>query len=752
MLPFLLRALRSRAQGSFRALLVVLIGVLLIGAPSAIAVPIQPAAAAIESADGVTVSVAPAQSSYLSPGQDLRVAVSIANGSDEVIPVATVHIYLAGRALTSQAAVADWLAASNEGGAGDLLQSFPTRTEILPGSISNLELTVPAASVGLGTSNAWGARGIAATLETGGSVAAEGRGTFVWVTGQEATPVNVAVVAPITTPAGSDGLLPASALETFTAPTGLLTRQLEGVLNRPVAIGVDPMIIASIRVLGNAAPASAVAWLETLERAANDIFPLGYADADISLEAQAGASTLLGPISFEQAIDRAGFTGPSPRPTSGTGTDEPESTPEPTPTPGPVTTPTTEELLAWDYTVTNIGWPTEGTVSPSDLAVFAASGLTTSILSESQVTRPEKDLGGNAMVSVGGHLGLVTDDNLSNAIRRAATSTSDEDWTAAMSEAIARLAVVSADAPGTPRTILATLDRGWPPTADRLSRTLDALAAVPWETSITLAQALAEGPTSEAMLEPGAHPATRLEPARTLLQREAEITAFSTALASPLVVTGEYRLDLLALYAAAWAPDQDGWLGAVRENVAESTEVLQSVTVTTKGPINVLASQVDIPLTLSNAFEQPVTVRVQLTPSNGRLVVGSEVEATVDAESARTIKVPVSAKVGNGDVTLRVSVFSPTGVLVSQPGVVDVNVQAEWEGVGSAVFAVLVVLFFGFGVWRNIARRRKERVASSIAASEADAGSSGTATPSEPTGTRANLVPAVGQGTESPRG
>jgi flagellar biosynthesis/type III secretory pathway M-ring protein FliF/YscJ len=112
----------------------------------------------------------------------------------------------------------------------------------------------------------------------------------------------------------------------------------------------------------------------------------------------------------------------------------------------------------------------------------------------------------------------------------------------------------------------------------------------------------------------------------------------------------------------------------------------------------------------------------------------------------------VSAKVGNGDVTLRVSVFSPTGVLVSQPGVVDVNVQAEWEGVGSAVFAALVVLFFGFGVWRNIARRRKERVASSIAASEADAGSSGTATPSEPTGTRANLVPAVGQGTESPRG
>ena len=63
--------------------------------------------------------------------------------------------------------------------------------------------------------------------------------------------------------------------------------------------------------------------------------------------------------------------------------------------------------------------------------------------------------------------------------------------------------------------------------------------------------------------------------------------------------------------------------------------MLRSVTVTTKGPINVVGSKVDIPITLNNSLDQAVTVRVQVVPSNGRLVVGNDVEAVIDADSAR---------------------------------------------------------------------------------------------------------------------
>lgn len=736
-LPTLLRALRVRTRMPLSACLtLILCGVLaggslgvgsavgLSGAPS-------PAAAASSEASAVSVELTPTGSALLSPGQDLHVTVSITNGSDEPLGAGTLNLFLAGRALTTQASLTDWIDAANAGGPGDLLQSTSTRSDILPGNTSTLAVTVPAASVPLDESNAWGARGLAATFETDEKVMAEGRGTFVWVTAERPTPVNLALAMPITTPPGTAGLISAVALETFTGPTGLLTRQLEGVIGRPVAIAIDPMIIASIRILGNDAPPSAVSWLDTLAQAPNDIFPLRYADADVSLQAQAGAGALLAPLSFDHAIDPSRFTGSSPGNTT-SGTPPATPTPNPTQTPEAVQPPTTEELLAWDYTATDIAWPAEGSVANPDLPVFAAGGLTTSILSESQVTRPEKDVDGNAMVKLGAHNGLVVDNNLSIALRRAALATTDDAWKSAMAEATARLAVVSAETPGQTRTLFGTFDRGWPSTSERLRQTLDAIANVPWENRVTVAQALAVGPTSDATLESQVEPETRVTPARTLLQREVEVTAFASALADPGAVTAAHRLELLALFATGWTSDPDGWKDAVTESIAQSTDLLKSVTVTTKGPINILATQVDIPVTLSNALKQAVTVRIQLTPSNGRLVVASDVNATIDAESARTIKVPVSAKVGNGAVTLRVTVFSPTGVPISQPGVVDVNVQAEWEGVGSALFAVLVVLFFGFGVWRNIARRRRERGASETTSTELDPANGPSTTPNTP--------------------
>jgi len=90
------------------------------------------------------------------------------------------------------------------------------------------------------------------------------------------------------------------------------------------------------------------------------------------------------------------------------------------------------------------------------------------------------------------------------------------------------------------------------------------------------------------------------------------------------------------------------------------------------------------------------------------LTVG-DIDATIDANSAQTITVPVTAAVGNGEVALRVTLFSPTGAVVGQPAVIAVNVHADWEGIGAWVLASVAVLFFGFGIWRNIIRRRRER-------------------------------------------
>jgi hypothetical protein len=206
----------------------------------------------------------------------------------------------------------------------------------------------------------------------------------------------------------------------------------------------------------------------------------------------------------------------------------------------------------------------------------------------------------------------------------------------------------------------------------------------------------------------GAEPDSQIGPARALLEREAELTAFSSVLANPVTITAPARLEVLALLATSRTDQADSWRDQVTVSLATSAQILQSVTVTTRGPVQVLGSKVPFPITLNNTFDQAVTVRVQVIPSNGRLLVGKDVDTTIDPNSAKAITIPVSAAIGNGDVTLRVSLFTPAGTTIGQSAPIEVKVRADWEGVGAAIFAGLVVAFFGFGIYRNIVRRRKE--------------------------------------------
>ncbi|TFD78333.1 DUF6049 family protein [Cryobacterium fucosi] len=682
--------------------------------------------------NSVSIAVAPVSLKPLRVGEDLTVTVTIKNGTADPIAPGTIDLYLADRALTSRSALNNWLHPEKAGKPGDLMKSEAMKAPVQPDSTEIITVIVPADSVGLTAGNAWGARGIAVTLTNTGDIKAQGRGTFIWYSDEELTPVNVAVVMPITAPEQTTGLIPEKALETFTGPTGVLTRQLEGVIDRPVAIAIDPQIIVSIRILGSSAPPGAIAWLDRLAQARNEIFPLSYADADLALQTQSGAASLLAPTSFDQAIDSTLFATPTATGTptaTATAPPAPSSVPAPsaTPTqpPGPVggAAPTTEQLLAWNYTATDIGWPHEGSVAAADLPVFAAGGLSTTILAGSNATQSDGDITPNTAVSLGAAAGtgLVADDPLSEALRTAALSTSDDAWREAMAEVGSQLAVVSAEKPGTTRTLLATFDRGWPPSAGRLSQTLDALAALSWQAPATLTAARS-ATTVDVKFEGRTEPADRVELAKRLLVREAEVVAFSSALTVPLTVTADHRITLLSLLSNSWASQPGSWRDAVDTSLVDSSALLRSVSVSTKGPINVLGSKVDIPVTLDNALGQAVTVRVQVVPSNGRLLVGGDVESTIEAQSARTVLVPVTSAVGNGAVTLRVTLFTPAGTMIDQPALIPINVRADWEGLGSLIFAAAVVLFFGFGVWRNILRRRRDREEPATATDPAAAG------------------------------
>jgi hypothetical protein len=156
-------------------------------------------------------------------------------------------------------------------------------------------------------------------------------------------------------------------------------------------------------------------------------------------------------------------------------------------------------------------------------------------------------------------------------------------------------------------------------------------------------------------------------------------------------------------------PNEGGWSVAVQGSLEATTKTLGSVQMIDGSNINLLSNQAPLPVTLSNELPYPVTVLVHVTPSNGRLLVEqNDVEVTIEATSRKGAQIPVTA-VANGAVTLNIQLHSPTGVLISTPSPVVVNVSAEWETWGTVLFAILVVAVFGFGIVRNILRRRKKR-------------------------------------------
>lgn len=502
------------------------------------------------------------------------------------------------------------------------------------------------------------------------------------------SPARLSIAVPVVAPITETGIIDADALALYTGPSGVLTRQLDAVAGRTVAIGVDPMIIVSIRLLGSSAPPSATAWLNRLDAVQNEVFPLTYADSDLTLGTQAGSPTALTPLGFDFALDPALF--------------QPATEETPTPAPDPVDPalpplPTEEDLVDWQYTFTDIAWPRDGTVTAADLQAIAASGYSTTIVSSANVAR-EGD--GTSAEAEGTEL-AVSHDEISAALRTAATAVG-ADLSAAVT-ALRDLVVAT----GGEHTTLATMNRVV--RAGRLGEVLDALEADPLIDLVPLSEAIDGEPDSATVVDLP-HNQERLARASAMLTTEGADQRFATIAENPAAITADRRLRLLALFSNAWETNAAGWNGSTQGYIDDSVALRASVSVAVGSPINLVGDQrTSLPIPIANALDQPVRVFVTVRPTTALLsVMQQRVEIVVPANSQASAQVPVQA-ISNGSVVVVVTLTSADGVAVSNPAYVDMNVQAGWETPIVIGLAVLVVLVFGIGIVRTILRRRRDR-------------------------------------------
>jgi hypothetical protein len=523
----------------------------------------------------------------------------------------------------------------------------------------------------------------------------------------------VAAVFALTAPAASTSLISSEDLALYTSPTGVLSRELSEVIDTPVAIGIDPMILASIRVLGSAAPPSAVAWIERLAAATNETFPLAYADADLTLTLQAGAPGVLAPTSFDFAVDPGRFAAPStetpgPTPTeestpASTVTAEPEDgDPEPT---GPPQLPTTESLLAWDYTLADVAWPVAGSVVSSDLAAITAAGYGTTILSSGNVQRASAS---QSSVTVGGASAVVTDDGVSALFDAAITAPTNEEWQPSMAALQASVDSAAALGGAEGATVVVAANRGTLAETTRLVATLSTIDALP---SVDLAplSTIASAPPADAQLVESPQTPERVAVAASLLASEAADGAFSTVAENPLLITGDRRLRLLTVLSSAWVALPGGFTTVSGAYLTESTDLQQSVRVVKSSAITLLADRASLPVTVNNSLGQPVTVNVSVSARSAVLAVEEPTVAiTIEPDSQKRASIPVQS-LSNGTALINVSISSPVGVPVGTTSTVRINVYAGWETPITVAIGVVVFLVFGLGIARTIVRRRRSR-------------------------------------------
>lgn len=537
-------------------------------------------------------------------------------------------------------------------------------------------------------------------------------------------PVSVAVIVPITVPSSAQGsgLISAETLATDTAPNGVLTRQLDAVTDTAAVLAVDPMIVASMRVLGTAMPASARTWLDQLEALPNEKFPLAYADADPGVLARTpGGLALLGHLDFRFAIDPGRFgpaQSPSPSPTASGGTnDGPAPSGSPTAPAGPTPLPTDADILAGDYTASDIAWPATGTVSRADLAPLATAGYHSVLLSSANVSSSS-----SARVALGGIDGLVSDDGLSSIARQAVQDAGDAALQGTLQIFDTRLDALAAESPG--RSVIATLPRGWSVGAQHVRALLQNIDVQASAQSVGLSAVLA-GPAPSAAIVDGSAPRDGAALVGDVVGTVATEAAFATIAGDQADrITAPRHLELLSTMSVAWVESDTGWADRLRAYLASSTALLAKVKIVHGSSVLVTASSTTIPVTVSNALEVPVTVIVNVNPHRASLhVADPSIQLKVQPDATGRALVPAQA-ISTGTVAATITLRSAAdpSVLIGRPDTLTANLRPSWEGIGTVIIVVLLVLIFGGGIVRQVLRRRTARAARTApdAAGDAD--------------------------------
>lgn len=628
----------------------------------------------------ITLLAAPGASGIARPGEPLSVRVTVTNTGQEATPELALALDIDGARPSAPERVEQWLAgATLESDARTA--STATLSPIEPGASAVLDLIVPASRPA--ATGAFGARLAVVRASAGDELIAADRTAVVWVPSGSTPPsARTVFIAPISTPGIADGLLDAETLAALTADTGDLHRQLDAVAGRPVLVAIDPRVIASIRLLGADAPASALTFLDRLAAMPNETTLLPWADADP-----------LGVLAVGGSVPEPEGAG-AVAPTDGDG-----ATDDPQPSPSALDLATAAE---WPTTFDGLLWAGDG-LSADLLPGIADAGART-------VITPSTALEGREVSQAAAGLRLIrADAALGAAAREASTAVSQQRFDRAVAQVSALLAAQAAADPQSVAVI--PLGRDALPSSDRLIDTIGRTVSLPWSTAGTLSEAIAE-PSADGAITGTAVSGARADAIEAALAAEAADRSFAGVAVEPTAITDVRRLELLAALSQGWG---DRSVDALTAFVDASARLRSGIRVAESSAITLLADRASLPVTVQNDLDVPVRVYVRVEPDTTQLrVLDPRVEVLVEARSQTRAVVPVES-LTNGRVDITVTVQDGSGTRISEPTRVSLNLLAGWETAGTITVGAAVVLLLVVGISRDIRKRRRQSTAETSA-------------------------------------
>ncbi|WJM15727.1 DUF6049 family protein [Microbacterium arborescens] len=642
-----------------------------------------PSASPTPGAPGVaTLIAAPASGGLVANGSDAVISVDQRNGSPRALPAGTVSVSLSRSALTSPQAVVDWLRPAED--ADETLPVFEEVastdvTELAAGDERATNVSISATEkdlVGL-------APGVYPVVASGPGGSAR---TVITVPRTDAPPRSVTVIVPVTAGARTSGMLTAAELSELTAENGALSAVLDAVTGTPAVLAVDPAIVASIRVLGSSAPASATGWLTSLMSLPNERFALQFGDADLATQVHAGLTAPLEPTTLAPYADPADFSA-----SAGSTT--------------PAAVPDLRQLLAVGTaanTVRDVFWPAGGTAGPDvvttlDAQADADADVLTLVPSDTVA-------GDGGVRAAAGDADLLVYDNLVSAeLARVAAASDDAPVRSAELAAATAQVALSGETP-----IVTTIDR---PAASSRTSIRAAISAVTGSAGATPTSLLALRAAAPAQVTVADIPAAadRVAALQRFLADEERLATFATALVEPTQLTARERTAILQLIGDGWLNDPTAWATAVAQHEQNTESTLDAVGIANPGTINFLATSAPIPVTVRNDLPWPVSLVLFAETGDPRLIVQKATVVEAGAQQNTRVDVPVEARVGSGDTTLSLQLRSTAAVPIGASEAIGLTVRAEWESVGITAIIVIVVVLFAGGVIRTVLKLRRRR-------------------------------------------